>query len=87
MTLLDRLDRRFGRYGVPHITIYVIFCQVFVYLVANTNEKIQLLNNIALVPNAVLAGEVWRLVSFLATPPTANPVFAFFFGSPPISGE
>jgi hypothetical protein len=32
-----------------------------------------------LFPEEVLSGEVWRLVTFLSTPPTTNLLFAFFF--------
>ena len=37
------------------------------------------LTGIALVPDRVLQGEVWRLVTFVCEPPITNPLFAFFF--------
>jgi len=79
MTMLDRLQRRFGRFTVPHVTESLIFCQVFVYIVLQANPGAAVLGNLELIPNRVLEGQWWRLVSFLFYPPLSNPVFAFFF--------
>ncbi len=77
MKLLDRLQRRFGRYAVPNVTLGLIIVQVGAYLVGYQNPEV--LVKIDLIPKLVLAGEVWRLVTFLFRPPLDNPVFAFFF--------
>ncbi len=77
MKLLDRLQRRFGRYAVPHVTEGLIACQVLSYFFLNGNPAF--LDRIALVPRLVLGGEVWRLITFLCEPPPMNPLFAFFF--------
>ena len=37
------------------------------------------LDRIALVPEKVLEGQFWRLVTFVCEPPVTNPVFAFFY--------
>ncbi len=63
MRLLDHLQRRFGRYAVPHVTEGLIACQVLVFLLSQS--KPALLADIALVPARVLQGEVWRLVTFV----------------------
>ena len=77
MKLLDQLQRRFGRFALPHVTEGLIACQVLAYLLDKTQPTV--LGNIALLPERVLHGEVWRLVTFLGEPPTTNLVFAFFF--------
>lgn len=77
MTILDRLQRRFGRYAVPNVTVAFIFCQVVFYVIQYSKEGI--LDKATLVPQLVLQGEPWRLVSFLFQPPVTNPLFAFFF--------
>jgi len=77
MKLLDRLERRFGRYAVPNVTVSVIFCQVLLYLIQWTQPA--LMPDIALIPRLVMRGEVWRLISFMLNPPSAHPIFAFFF--------
>lgn len=77
MKLLNSLQRRFGRFAVPHVTEGLIACQVLTYLFYQTNPDF--LARIALVPPLVLTGEAWRLVTFLCEPPVSNPLFAFFF--------
>ena len=79
MKILDKLERRLGRYAVPHVTVSLVFCQVFVYIVDWTNPKMGILSRLQLIPNLVLEGEVWRLVSFVFQPPPMNLIFAFFF--------
>jgi len=77
MRLLDRLQRRFGRFAVPHVTEGLIACQALTYVLLMGNAAF--LEKIALIPNRVLEGEVWRLVTFLCQTPPMHPVFAFFF--------
>lgn len=75
--MLDRLERRFGRYAVPHLTIALICIQVIVYVISFANQS--LVDLLVLKPSLVLQGEWWRLLTFLAVPPITNPIFAFFF--------
>jgi hypothetical protein len=77
MRLLERLQRRFGRFALPHLTEGLIACQVLTYLFCLNQPAF--LERIALVPHRVLEGEVWRLLTFLCQPPPMNPVFALFF--------
>jgi hypothetical protein len=77
MPLLDRLQRRYGRWALPHVTEGLIACQAIVYLFHEA--KPEFLASIELVPSRVLGGEVWRLITFLCEPPPMNLVFALFF--------
>jgi hypothetical protein len=77
MRLLDKLQRRLGRFAVPHVTEGLIACQVIAYFLGHGNPTF--LANIALVPSRVLQGEVWRLLTFVGQPPTTNLLFAIFF--------
>lgn len=77
MNLLDKLERKFGRYEIPNVTLAFIFVQVPVYIFSRARPD--LLNWLYLVPALVVQGQWWRLLSFLAVPPVTNPIFAFFF--------
>jgi hypothetical protein len=77
MKTLDKLERKFGRYGVPHVTLGLIFLQVIAFIFSISRWEI--LQGLYLIPELVLQGQVWRLITFLAVPPITNPVFAFFF--------
>jgi hypothetical protein len=77
MTLLDRLERRFGRWAVPNVSSALIAGQICVY--AMTYARPDALPNIALVSGRVLDGEVWRILTFVFEPPLSNPICALFF--------
>lgn len=76
MSLLDNLERKLQGYAVPNITLYLIMGQVFLYMASMTG-RFDLLR-IVLIPDLVLAGEWWRLITFIFIPPAANVVFVFF---------
>jgi hypothetical protein len=82
MSLLSRLDRKFGRFAVPNLTIFLIAGQVLAYVadrIPAGMQRASVLENIRLVPDKVMQGEVWRLVTFLFDPPVTYVLFAFFF--------
>lgn len=79
MKLIDRLEKRFGRFAIPNLALLLITGQVLVYILVRFGGNVALAQNIALEPALVKQGEVWRLFSFLITPPWTNPIFAFFY--------
>jgi hypothetical protein len=76
MALLNRFERAFGRFAIPHISLYLVFGQVLFWSVAFLGYFD--LERIALLPLAVRHGEAWRLITFLLLPPNAQPVFIAF---------
>jgi hypothetical protein len=68
--MLDKLERWFGRFALPNVTLYLIIGQVFVTLCALLGQID--LNRLVLVPVLVLNGEPWRALSFLFLPPPVN---------------
>jgi len=79
MRWLDRLERRLRPYAIGNVTLGLILGQVVLYVL--TISQPQALVNVVLIPDLVMQGEVWRLVSFLFVPPISNPIFAFIFWS------
>ncbi|MCA9086260.1 MAG: hypothetical protein KDA81_19515 [Planctomycetaceae bacterium] len=71
------LERKFGHLAIHNITLYIIVLQVMTYVM--TVKDPRQLERILLIPDLVMQGEYYRLVSFLVLPPVTNPVFAFFF--------
>ena len=76
MGFLNRLERTFGRFAIPNISLYLVMGQVLFWAVSFLGFFN--LERIALVPVAVLHGEAWRLFTFLLLPPNAHPVFIAF---------
>jgi hypothetical protein len=82
MSLLSKLNGKFGRYGIPNLTVILIIGQVFTYVASSldlNNQKMDVLDRLRMYPDRVLAGEWWRVVTFLFDPPGSNVIFAFFF--------
>jgi hypothetical protein len=81
MSILSRLDAKFGRYAVPNVTVLIIIGQVFAYVAQRVSvgqPGLQILERIRLDPALVLTGEYWRLVTFVFNPPISNLLFAVF---------
>ncbi len=76
MSWLDRLERRFGKLAIHHLTVLLVGAQAFGFVLSLARPEV--LGRMALVPARVLEGEVWRLITFLALPPAIHPVFLFF---------
>ncbi len=82
MSWIDRADAKYGRYAVPNLTVFLIAGQVLAFLANSApvaDGGAPLLDGIRFAPDKVLAGEWWRLVTFVFDPPITNPLFAFFF--------
>jgi len=70
MALLNRIERLFGRFAIPNLSLYLIGGQVMFFgfsLLGGFD-----LGRIILVPGYVLEGEVWRLFSFVLVPPVSG---------------
>jgi predicted Zn-ribbon and HTH transcriptional regulator len=76
MSLLDKLESKFGFLALPNLTVILIAGQTFFYLMALLGKAGP--GEIMLVADRVMAGEYWRLLTFLFVPPMSNPFFAFF---------
>lgn len=79
MSPLDVLERWLRPVAMPYLAAVLAAAQIttFVWvLVAAPNDPQRVLEPISLVPSQVLAGEWWRLITFLAVPPTLHPLWA-----------
>jgi membrane associated rhomboid family serine protease len=64
--LLARLERKIGRYAIPHLITFIVGGMALVWVLSLTRPEI--LGRIVLDIDAVRRGEVWRLVTFLFIP-------------------
>lgn len=77
MKFLERLDRIVRPIAVPNLTVIIIAGQVLMLFASAGNP--QLLSRAKLVWDDVLAGEVWRLITFFFVPPGMSVIFLLFF--------
>lgn len=70
MSLLDKLERIFGRFAISNLTLYIVIGQVFVLL----TSMLRLVNPryFVLVPAEVMEGRWWELFSMLMLPPPGS---------------
>jgi hypothetical protein len=79
LTIIDRLERRFGRFAIPNLTTILVVGQAILWFAAQAPEGVSL-DRISLDPSRVMAGEVWRLVTFLfMPPPDPTPLVILYF--------
>ena len=75
MKFIDKLERKYGRFGIPNLTVYIIVCYVIGYALTIINPS--LLNWLSLEPAYILRGQIWRLVTWVLYPPSTAGVLWF----------
>ncbi len=68
-SFLNKMERKFGRFAIPNLTICIIGTYILGYVIELTAENV--LSFLLLDPHAILHGQVWRLVSWVLIPPGA----------------
>ena len=75
MNWMDKLERKFGRFGIENLTVYVIICYVVGYVLMYLNPS--LLNMMSLDVAKIMQGQVWRLVTWVIYPPSTGNFILF----------
>ena len=76
MNWLDKLERKFGRYAIPNLTVYLLAGYVIGFAVYYLAPN--LLGYLTLEPYYILHGQIWRIISWVLIPPTGS-LFSLFF--------
>ena len=89
MRFIDKLERKYGRYGIENMTMYIIISYVLGYALMYINPGA--LSMLSLNVTKILQGQVWRLITWIVYPPsTSSPlwfVIAILFFYYPISAS
>ena len=75
-SLLNKLERIFGRFAVANLSLYLVAGQVAVFLCGMLRALSA--DPLVLVPVLVLHGQPWRVLTFLLVPPPVSWVFIAF---------
>lgn len=73
MNFLNKWERKWGKYAIPNITMYLIICYAFGYILQWTNSDF--LEFLTLNPYKILHGQVWRLFTWIIVPPDSLDFF------------
>lgn len=76
MNWVDRLERRFGGFAIPHLPMLLTASQVVVFVLSLFNPAAA--NLVALRPADLRNGEFWRLFGILLEPVSLSPIFFIF---------
>lgn len=70
MKFINKLERKFGRFGIPNLTMYMIACYIIGYFLAMFAPGI--LSLFSLNIRLVTQGQIWRLVTWVIYPPSGT---------------
>ena len=76
MNWLNNLERKFGRYAIPNLPLYIVILYAFGAIMNFVSNSFYM--NFSLNPYWVLHGQPWRIVTFLATTRGTNIIFLIF---------
>lgn len=82
MSLMKRLESYVRPWAIPNITSYLIAGQILLYVYYRIEENAAANFDVTrfwLMPGAVFQGEVWRLVTFIFSPPLTKSLLVIFF--------
>ncbi len=77
MKLLDKLERRFGKYAINNLIFYVIILYVLGFVISTISPGLYR-QFLMLDVEKVLQGQVWRLFTFIIQPTGNSNVFFLF---------
>ena len=74
---LSKLERKFGRYAIPNLMYYIIilYAAGFILNILNPDFYYRFLS---LDAQAILHGQIWRVVTFIIQPPSGSAIFIVF---------
>ena len=76
MRFIDKLERKYRKYGISNLTMYIIGCYVLGYILQMFNPRI--MSMLSLEPALILRGQIWRLVTWIISPPGGGGNIFFF---------
>lgn len=79
--ILNKLEKKIGKYAIKNLSLYLIIGYVIGYALSLTGS----LSFLSLDPDQVLKGQVWRIVTWILMPPSSLNIFTiimlFFYYS------
>lgn len=73
MKFLNKLERKFGRFAIQNLTLFLIGAYVIGYVFSIINED--MMSVLTLNPYYILKGQVWRLFTWVLVPPESLDIF------------
>ena len=74
MNFLNKMERKFGRYAIHNLSMYIIGGYIIGYILYFLAPDV-LYNYLSLEPYYIMRGQVWRLVTWVLIPPESPDIF------------
>lgn len=79
MNLLNKLERKFGRYYISNLMLYIVIGTGIVFAFQYLFSELPLLYFLSFNKAAILHGQIWRIISFIFIPESGNPISMVFW--------
>jgi len=76
--LLWKLERRIGKFAIKNLMTYIVITMAVVFAVDLLMQDFNLSFHLFFFTPLIMAGEVWRVITFIFLPPSASPIFIIF---------
>ena len=76
--ILNNLERKFGRYAIKNLTIYIIGLYILGYILQLAPGQLNFTGYLTLNPYLILHGQIWRLFTWVIIPPNALSIWVIF---------
>lgn len=79
MSKMSKFEKKFGKYAISNLPLYIIIGYVIGYILSFAGSSsvtgISVLNFLTLDPYAIMHGEIWRLFTWILVPPSGFGIF------------
>ncbi len=75
MNFMNKLERKFSKYAISNLTLYLIFGYAVGYMLGRFSPA--MLQFLTLDPYKVLHGQIWRLVTWVLIPPSMDSIIFY----------
>lgn len=73
MNGFNKIQQKFRKFAIPNLMMYILFGQAIVFFITLFNPSFRY--SFIFDWNAILGGEIWRLVTFIFIPDNTNPIW------------
>ena len=78
MKLLNKFERKFPRFGIQCLMLYIVIAMGFVYFLDFAQPTKSFASLLVFDRNLIFSGEIWRVITFVFLPPTTSLIFVVF---------
>ena len=78
MKWLNKSEKVFGRFAIRNLMKYIVMLNAVAFVLIYLDPTGMIYSKMVLIPQLVFQGEIWRLITFIAIPPSFSLIWVFF---------